>query len=301
MAAAATARGCISFALAIAVERFNTVKQMSKIEELYDSGDVVAGENSAAQWPEPIATFLQHKDEANNCFRMQNYIGAVEQYQQALATFASNDEARATIHNNLAACWLRMNRHEDVVRATDAALALRPSIGQPKALYRRGLAYHRLGKLEHARNDFNRAAESQRAVMNAAAGASAIQREHRSALRKIEQTLAEIDVELVKIREERLAREKRDAEAVAAAKITTEDDSDKIEEARRLFENNVRQEARFFANVDDSFHECAFRATDYGTGVIGPKVVLWSCWTEQRCRDQMGFVGYTSCKITKTT
>lgn len=73
----------------------------------------------------------------------------------ARAEIESADELLASVYNNIAACHVALERWDRAVVYADKTIELTPA--NAKALYRRGLALLRTGKLDRALDDLTRA------------------------------------------------------------------------------------------------------------------------------------------------
>lgn len=93
------------------------------------------------------------KEEGNKRFQSREYVGALEQYEQALNLIPRNHPDRAIFHSNRAACLMQMRpvQHESVVNECTLALEVHPRFS--RALFRRARAYEAMGRLELAMQD----------------------------------------------------------------------------------------------------------------------------------------------------
>ena len=69
------------------------------------------------------------------------------------------DDLRLICFNNMAAVYLKQEKYENVIEK--ASRVLDDDYYNKKALFRRGMAYRKLGKLDQARNDLLEAARTQ--------------------------------------------------------------------------------------------------------------------------------------------
>ncbi len=103
---------------------------------------------------------MELKEAGNALFKKRDFSAASDEYTTALA-FAPPDADfatdRAAILCNRAACWLQLERFQEVVDDCTAALELQPSY--LKALVRRSAAYERIDKLDEALADAKAAHE----------------------------------------------------------------------------------------------------------------------------------------------
>ncbi|KAL4184862.1 hypothetical protein AMTRI_Chr10g3210 [Amborella trichopoda] len=93
------------------------------------------------------------KEEGNRRFQSKDYMGALEQYEQALKLTPKSHPDRAVFHSNRAACLMQMKpvRYDAVV--AECSLALESQPGFPRALLRRARAHEALGRLDLAMRD----------------------------------------------------------------------------------------------------------------------------------------------------
>lgn len=93
------------------------------------------------------------KEEGNTKFQNKDYVGALEQYEQALKLMPRNHPDRAVFHSNRAACLMQMKpvQYDVVVNECTLALEVHPRFS--RALFRRARAYEGMGKLELAMQD----------------------------------------------------------------------------------------------------------------------------------------------------
>ncbi|GLE03766.1 hypothetical protein PINS_up012668 [Pythium insidiosum] len=112
--------------------------------------------------PERMRLVVKNKDEGNALFRDGNHQHAALRYIKALGhtakffdlTPADEDEVRQlklSLHLNLAQCYLKLEQWPKAIANCGDALALDAS--NPKALYRRALAYEKEKNLEAASAD----------------------------------------------------------------------------------------------------------------------------------------------------
>ncbi|BFI39627.1 protein PHOX [Marchantia polymorpha subsp. ruderalis] len=103
------------------------------------------------------AVFLKRahelKDEGNRRFQAKDYMGALDNYDQALKLTPEGHPDRAVFHSNRAACLLQVKPviYDNVIMECTLALEAHPKFG--KALYRRARAYEAMGKLQLALAD----------------------------------------------------------------------------------------------------------------------------------------------------
>eukprot|EP01018_Ginkgo_biloba_P035431 Gb_20152 [translate_table: standard] len=93
------------------------------------------------------------KEEGNKRFQSRDYVGALEQYEQALKLTPRTHPDRAVFHSNRAACLMQMKpiQYESVVNECTRALEVHPRFS--RALFRRARAYEGMGKLDLAMQD----------------------------------------------------------------------------------------------------------------------------------------------------
>eukprot|EP00483_Globobulimina_turgida_P011337 UN11359 len=87
--------------------------------------------------------------------------GGANPYKSSSRTITQRktDELRLVAFNNMAAVYLKMQDYQRSVDKCSHVLDENPR--NKKALFRRGMAYRKLGKLERARDDLIAAARSQ--------------------------------------------------------------------------------------------------------------------------------------------
>jgi len=93
-------------------------------------------------------THQQVKEEGNTFFRDKNYRSALSSYKKALNMIDRYSSEAAVLHSNMAACHLALQEYEECAKSCDGALEISPT--NPKALYRRSMAFEQLKKYEEA-------------------------------------------------------------------------------------------------------------------------------------------------------
>ncbi|KAK4427675.1 protein STIP1 [Sesamum alatum] len=88
------------------------------------------------------------KARADDAFRRQDFMAAVDAYTQAI----DFDPSDATLLSNRSLCWIRLGQADHALADAKACKALRPD--WPKAWYREGAALRLLQKFEEAANAF---------------------------------------------------------------------------------------------------------------------------------------------------
>ncbi|KAG8365373.1 hypothetical protein BUALT_Bualt18G0098000 [Buddleja alternifolia] len=93
------------------------------------------------------------KEEGNRRFQAKDYVGALEQYENALKFTPKSHPDRAVFHSNRAACLMQMKPidYETVISECNLALNVQP--GFVRALLRRARAFEAIGKYEMAMQD----------------------------------------------------------------------------------------------------------------------------------------------------
>ncbi|XP_050367362.1 protein CLMP1 [Argentina anserina] len=93
------------------------------------------------------------KEEGNKRFQSKDYVGALEQYDNALKLTPKNHLDRAIFHSNRAACLMQMKPidYETVIAECSMAIQVQPRF--VRALLRRARAYEAVGKHEMAMQD----------------------------------------------------------------------------------------------------------------------------------------------------
>ena len=96
-----------------------------------------------------------------NISQITNKTGRANPYQKSSATKIQKkiDELRLICFNNMAAVYLKQEKYENVIEK--AGRVLDDDVNNKKALFRRGMAYRKLGKLNQARDDLLNAARTQ--------------------------------------------------------------------------------------------------------------------------------------------
>lgn len=93
------------------------------------------------------------KEEGNRRFQSKDYVGALEQYDNALKLTPKTHLDRAIFHSNRAACLMQMKPidYETVIAECSMAIQVQPRF--VRALLRRARAYEAIGKHEMAMQD----------------------------------------------------------------------------------------------------------------------------------------------------
>ncbi|KAK2644612.1 hypothetical protein Ddye_019807 [Dipteronia dyeriana] len=93
------------------------------------------------------------KEEGNKRFQNKDYVGALEQYDNALKLTPKSHPDRAVFHSNRAACLMQMKPidYETVITECTMALQVQPIF--VRALLRRARAFEAIGKYEMAMQD----------------------------------------------------------------------------------------------------------------------------------------------------
>ncbi|XP_030533211.1 protein CLMP1 [Rhodamnia argentea] len=93
------------------------------------------------------------KEEGNKRFQSKDYVGALEQYNNALNLMPKTHPDRAVFHSNRAACLMQMKPidYETVIAECTMALQVQPRF--VRALLRRARALEAIGKIEMAMQD----------------------------------------------------------------------------------------------------------------------------------------------------
>ncbi|XP_044461947.1 protein CLMP1-like [Mangifera indica] len=121
----------------------------------------VSGDNSNANanggFDMDSSIFLKRahdlKEEGNKRFQNKDYVGALEQYDNALRLTPKNHPDRAVFHSNRAACLMQMKPvdYETVIAECTMALQVQPRF--VRALLRRARALEAIGRYEMAMQD----------------------------------------------------------------------------------------------------------------------------------------------------
>lgn len=93
------------------------------------------------------------KEEGNKRFQSKDYVGALEQYENAIKLTPKTHPDRAVFHSNRAACLMQMKPidYETVIAECTMALQVQPQY--VRALLRRARAFEAIGKYEMALQD----------------------------------------------------------------------------------------------------------------------------------------------------
>ncbi|KAK6154617.1 hypothetical protein DH2020_008865 [Rehmannia glutinosa] len=93
------------------------------------------------------------KEEGNRRFQAKDYVGALQQYENALKLTPKTHPDRAVFHSNRAACLMQMKPidYETVISECNLALQVQPRF--VRALLRRARAFEAIGKYEMAMQD----------------------------------------------------------------------------------------------------------------------------------------------------
>eukprot|EP01135_Chromosphaera_perkinsii_P007707 Nk52_evm1s962 gene=Nk52_evmTU1s962 len=92
------------------------------------------------------------KNEGNRLFNAKQYAGAIEKYNAAISMNAASGSELAKFYGNRAACYAKLEKHQEVVR--DCTLSLKQDNDYVKARQRRGHAYEVAGDYEKALEDY---------------------------------------------------------------------------------------------------------------------------------------------------
>mmetsp|Transcript_4833 Transcript_4833/g.6532 ORF Transcript_4833/g.6532 Transcript_4833/m.6532 type:complete len:677 (+) Transcript_4833:115-2145(+) len=142
---------------------------------------VVTDENEVA-----LSRAHELKEKGNVHFARREHVQALALYAQALRMTPAGHPARALLHSNRAACYLRDHQYSEVVHECNQALEAAPKFG--KALLRRARAYELQGDLPRALQDARVLGEDAEGEMSRqeVKGASAFTEEVREMLTRLE-------------------------------------------------------------------------------------------------------------------
>lgn len=93
------------------------------------------------------------KEEGNKKFQGKDYVGALQQYDNALKLIPKTHPDRAVFHSNRAACLMQMKPIDYDTVISECSLALQVQPGFVRALLRRARAFEAIGKHEMAMQD----------------------------------------------------------------------------------------------------------------------------------------------------
>ncbi|XP_057499083.1 protein CLMP1-like [Actinidia eriantha] len=93
------------------------------------------------------------KEEGNRRFQAKDYVGALEQYDNALKLTPQTHPDRAVFHSNRAACLMQMKPIDNETVISECSLALQVQPLFVRALLRRARAFEATGKYEMAMQD----------------------------------------------------------------------------------------------------------------------------------------------------
>eukprot|EP00056_Hartaetosiga_gracilis_P005802 m.89143 g.89143 ORF g.89143 m.89143 type:complete len:1024 (+) comp12287_c0_seq2:79-3150(+) len=93
---------------------------------------------------------LELKEKGTESFKSKDFKTALSFYKKALKG-AETKETKLALHKNIAACYLKLDKHSEAVDSCTAALDLSPV--DVKALYRRSQAHEKLGDVKNAFKD----------------------------------------------------------------------------------------------------------------------------------------------------
>ncbi|KAM3175839.1 hypothetical protein ACTXT7_007742 [Hymenolepis weldensis] len=88
-----------------------------------------------------------HK-KGNSFFSEGKYQQAIDSYKECLENVSDDRKRQQVVNRNLAQCYLNLNKYNEAVQAANKALCICPT--DTKALYRRSLAYEKLGELKES-------------------------------------------------------------------------------------------------------------------------------------------------------
>ncbi|KAL4562562.1 hypothetical protein LXL04_034769 [Taraxacum kok-saghyz] len=90
------------------------------------------------------------KEEGNNRFQARDFVGALEQYENALKLTPKTHPDRAVYHSNKAACLMQMKPIDYKAVISECSMALQVQPRYVRALLRRARAFEAVGKYEMA-------------------------------------------------------------------------------------------------------------------------------------------------------
>ncbi|XP_076882807.1 protein CLMP1-like [Bidens hawaiensis] len=93
------------------------------------------------------------KEEGNKRFQARDFVGALEQYENALKLTPKTHPDRAIYHSNRAACLMQMKPIDYKMVVSECSMVLQVQPGYVRALLRRARAFEALGKYEMAMTD----------------------------------------------------------------------------------------------------------------------------------------------------
>ncbi|KAI3698174.1 hypothetical protein L6452_31286 [Arctium lappa] len=93
------------------------------------------------------------KEEGNKRFQGRDFVGALEQYENALKLTPKTHPDRAVYHSNRAACLMQMKPIDYKLVISECSMALQVQPRYVRALLRRARAFEAVGKLEMAMLD----------------------------------------------------------------------------------------------------------------------------------------------------
>lgn len=93
------------------------------------------------------------KEEGNKRFQAKDYVGALEQYDNAIKLIPKTHPDRAVFHSNRAACLMQMRPIDYVSVISECTMALQVQPRFVRALLRRARAYEAIGKYDLAMAD----------------------------------------------------------------------------------------------------------------------------------------------------
>lgn len=138
-------------------------KKKSTGNQTQSQYQVSGGDNSS---PPPVANggvnldssaYLKRahelKEEGNRRFQAKDYLGALQQYENALKLTPKTSPDRAVFHSNRAACLIQMKPIDYDAVISECTLALQVQPRYTRALLRRARAFEAIGKYEMAMLD----------------------------------------------------------------------------------------------------------------------------------------------------
>lgn len=133
----------------------NPNHQVSSGGDSSNIGNVKANVNGGFDLDSSIFLKRAHelKEEGNKRFQNKDYVGALEQYDNALKLTPKTHPDRAVFHSNRAACLMQMKPIDYETVITECSLALQVQPRFVRALLRRARAYEAVGKYEMAMQD----------------------------------------------------------------------------------------------------------------------------------------------------
>lgn len=129
--------------------------QVSLGDSVISNSTITPNANGGVDFDSSIFLKRAHelKEEGNRRFQNKDYVGALEQYDNALRLTPKTHPDRAVFHSNRAACLMQMKPIEYDIVIAECTMALQVQPRFVRALLRRARAFEAIGKYDMAMQD----------------------------------------------------------------------------------------------------------------------------------------------------